>query len=621
MNYLTLENIKKSYGDKVLFTALSMFINEGQKIALIARNGTGKTTLLQVIAGLEGSEGENAKIQFKKDLRIEYLTQEPEFNPEHTVIDAIFDSKNPVLVAVKEYERALLTPDQDERLQAAINSMEDQKAWDMEAKVKEILTKLKIGDFDLKVKNLSGGQVKRLALAKVLISEPELLILDEPTNHLDMEMIEWLENYLQHPGLTLLLVTHDRYFLENVCNQILELENGQIYKYAGNYSEYLEKKNERAENDGVVLDKNRKLFLKELDWVRRMPQARSTKAKSRIDKFDELKAELSQQRESAMLQINIKANRLGSKIIEAHNIGKAYDGKKLFSGFNYKFKRFDRVGIIGPNGTGKSTFLQIITGGLIPDDGKVVIGDTVVFGYYTQSGMKLKEDRRVIDVITDVAEYIPTEKGHNITAASLLEKFMFPREQQQVYASQLSGGEKRRLYLLTILMANPNFLILDEPTNDLDLVTLNVLEEFLTTFEGCVVLVSHDRYFMDKLVDHLFVFGQDNKIIDYPGNYTQYRAHLELEEQNYRDSKNNPTPVVVQKQTSNISYEDKKEIQKVEREIKKLEDEKALITEKFNDMSMSVEDIQKHSARLKEVEGLIEEKEMKWMELVEGSGN
>ncbi|MBK9025923.1 MAG: ABC-F family ATP-binding cassette domain-containing protein [Saprospiraceae bacterium] len=617
MNYLTLENIKKSYGDKILFTGLSMFINEGQKIALIARNGTGKTTLLQVIAGLEGSEGENAKIQFKKDLRIEYLTQEPEFNPEHTVMDAIFASENPVLQAVKEYESALLHPENEDRMQKAMNKMEDHEAWDMESKVKEILTKLKIGDFELQVKNLSGGQVKRLALAKVLISEPELLILDEPTNHLDMEMIEWLENYLQHPGLTLLLVTHDRYFLENVCNQILELENGNIYKYAGNYSEYLEKKNERAENDGVVLDKNRKLFLKELDWVRRMPQARSTKAKSRIDKFDELKQELSQQRDATMLQINIKANRLGSKIIEAHNIGKAYDGKKLFSGFSYKFKRFDRVGIIGPNGTGKSTFLQIITGGLIPDDGKIVIGETVVFGYYTQSGMKLKEDRRVIDVITDVAEYIPTEKGHNITAASLLEKFMFPREQQQVFASQLSGGEKRRLYLLTILMANPNFLILDEPTNDLDLVTLNVLEEFLTTFQGCVVLVSHDRYFMDKLVDHLFVFGQDNKIIDYPGNYTQYRAYLELEEQNLREAKNNPVEVVA-KPAAIVSYEDKKEIQKVEREIKKLEEEKASITEKFNDMTMSVEDIQKHSTRLKEVESQIEEKEMKCMELVEG---
>ena len=617
MNYLTLENIKKSYGDKILFTGLSMFINEGQKIALIARNGTGKTTLLQVIAGLEGSEGENAKIQFKKDLRIEYLTQEPEFNPEHTVMDAIFASENPVLQAVKEYESALLHPENEDRMQKAMNKMEDHEAWDMESKVKEILTKLKIGDFELQVKNLSGGQVKRLALAKVLISEPELLILDEPTNHLDMEMIEWLENYLQHPGLTLLLVTHDRYFLENVCNQILELENGNIYKYAGNYSEYLEKKNERAENDGVVLDKNRKLFLKELDWVRRMPQARSTKAKSRIDKFDELKQELSQQRDATMLQINIKANRLGSKIIEAHNIGKAYDGKKLFSGFSYKFKRFDRVGIIGPNGTGKSTFLQIITGGLIPDDGKIVIGETVVFGYYTQSGMKLKEDRRVIDVITDVAEYIPTEKGHNITAASLLEKFMFPREQQQVFASQLSGGEKRRLYLLTILMANPNFLILDEPTNDLDLVTLNVLEEFLTTFQGCVVLVSHDRYFMDKLVDHLFVFGQDNKIIDYPGNYTQYRAYLELEEQNLREAKNNPVEVVA-KPAAIVSYEDKKEIQKVEREIKKLEEEKATITEKFNDMSMSVEDIQKYSVRLREVEGLIGEKEMRWLELEEG---
>ncbi len=616
MNYLTLENIRKSYGNKILFSGLALSINEGQKIALIARNGTGKTTLIQVIAGLEGSEGESAKIQFKKDLRIEYLNQDPVFDPEHTVMDAIFASDNPVLMAVKEYERALLTLENEDRMQKAMNHMEDHKAWDMESKVKEILSKLKIADFDLQVKNLSGGQVKRLALAKVLISEPELLILDEPTNHLDIEMIEWLENYLSHPGMTLLLVTHDRYFLENVCNQILELENGVIYKYSGNYSEYLEKKNARAENDDVVLDKNRKLFLKELDWVRRMPQARTTKAKSRIDKFDELKLELSNQREAAFLQINIKANRLGSKIIEAHNIGKSYEDRKLFKGFNYKFKRFDRVGIIGPNGTGKSTFLQIITGKLMPDDGKVVIGETVVIGYYTQSGMQLKEDRRVIDVITDVAEFIPTEKGHNITAASLLEKFMFPREQQQVYVSQLSGGEKRRLYLLTILMANPNFLILDEPTNDLDLVTLNVLEEFLTTFQGCVVLVSHDRYFMDKLVDHLFIFGNDNKIMDYPGNYTQYRAFLELEEQAIRDQKNTPI-TVASKPATIVSYEDKKEIQKVERELKKLEEEKTNIIEKFNDMTLSVEDIQKHSKRLNEVEDLIEEKELAWMELVE----
>ncbi|HNQ41621.1 MAG TPA: ABC-F family ATP-binding cassette domain-containing protein [Saprospiraceae bacterium] len=616
MNYLTLEHIKKSYGDKVLFDGLSMSINEGHKIALVARNGTGKTTLLQVIAGLEGSEGENAKILFKKGLRIEYLTQDPSFNPEHTVIDAVFDSDNQTLIAVKEYERALLTPGNEARLQAAVNDMEDKKAWDVEARVKEILTKLKIGNFDQKVNQLSGGQKKRLALAKVLISEPELLILDEPTNHLDMEMIEWLEEYLQHPGLTLLLVTHDRYFLENVCNQILELENGNLYKYSGNYTFYLEKKHAKAENEAIVLDKNKKLFLKELEWVRRMPQARTTKAKARIDKFDELKNELSQQREAAILQINIKSNRLGSKIIEAHNVGKSYNDRHLFSHFNYKFNRFDRVGIIGPNGSGKSTFLNILTGNLKPDEGKIVIGDTVVFGYYTQSGINLKEDKRVIDVITDVAEYIPTEKGHNITAASLLERFMFPREQQQVYVSQLSGGEKRRLYLLTILMANPNFLILDEPTNDLDLVTLNVLEDFLTTYEGCVVLVSHDRYFMDKLVDHLFVFGKDETIIDYPGNYSQYRAYLELQEQQERDKKAS-APIVQVKSAAAISYEDQKEIQRLERDIRKLEEERNAVTEKFNDLSLTVEDIQKHSERLKKIEEMLAEKEMAWMELME----
>lgn len=350
--------------------------------------------------------------------------------------------------------------------------------------------------------------------------------------------------------------------------------------------------------------------------MRRMPQARTTKAKARIDKFDELKNELSQQREAAILQINIKSNRLGSKIIEAHNVGKSYNDRHLFSHFNYKFNRFDRVGIIGPNGSGKSTFLNILTGNLKPDEGKIVIGDTVVFGYYTQSGINLKEDKRVIDVITDVAEYIPTEKGHNITAASLLERFMFPREQQQVYVSQLSGGEKRRLYLLTILMANPNFLILDEPTNDLDLVTLNVLEDFLTTYEGCVVLVSHDRYFMDKLVDHLFVFGKDETIIDYPGNYSQYRAYLELQEQQERDKKAS-APIVQVKSAAAISYEDQKEIQRLERDIRKLEEERNAVTEKFNDLSLTVEDIQKHSERLKKIEEMLAEKEMAWMELME----
>ncbi|MCO6460875.1 MAG: ABC-F family ATP-binding cassette domain-containing protein [Saprospiraceae bacterium] len=616
MNYLTLENIKKSYGDKVLFDGLSMSINEGQKIALVARNGTGKTTLLRVIAGLEGSEGENAKILFKKDIRIEYLTQEPEFNPEHTVIDAIFDSNNPVLLAVKEYERALLTPHQEERLQSAINNMEDKKAWDVEASVKEILFKLKITDFEQQVKHLSGGQVKRLALAKVLISEPELLILDEPTNHLDMEMIEWLEEYLAHPGLTLLIVTHDRYFLENVCNQILELENGILYKYSGNYSEYLEKRLARHENEAIALDKNKKLFVKELEWVRRMPQARSTKAKARIDQFEILKKEIAGKREEAALQINIKSNRLGSKIIEAHNIGKSFGQKRLFTGFSYKFKKNDRVGFVAPNGSGKTTLLNILTGMLPPDEGKIVIGDTVVFGYYTQAGMKLKEDKRVIDVITDVAEFIPTDKGHNITAASLLEKFMFPREQQQVYVSQLSGGEKRRLYLLTILMANPNFLILDEPTNDLDLVTLNVLEDFLSTYQGCLILVSHDRYFMDKLVDHLFVLGRGDHIVDYPGNYSQYRAFLELEEQKDRDRKqtSSETPV---KSNSAISYEDQKEIQRLERDLKKLEEEKAAITEKFNDPELSIEEIQKNSARLNEIDTIREDKEMQWLELME----
>ena len=609
MNFLTLENISKSYGDKLLFSYLSLFINEGQKIGLIARNGAGKTTLLRVIAGLEGSEGENATIQFKKNLRIGYLTQEPDLNPENTVLNEVFSGDHPKLSAVKEYEAALVLHNED-KLQDAMHSMDDLHAWDMEARVKEILSKLSIDDFQQKVKELSGGQQKRLALAKVLINEPEFLILDEPTNHLDVAMIEWLENYLSQPNITLLLVTHDRYFLENVCNEIIELDRGKLYKYSGSYSDYLEKKASRTVNDQVTLEKDKKLYLKELDWARRMPQARTTKSKSRLDSFEALKSQLAGKREEGSLQINLKPNRLGSKIVEAHNISKRYDDKVLFKNFSYKFKRLDRIGIIGPNGAGKSSLLYILTGLSMPDSGKVVIGDTVIFGYYTQTGMKLQEDKRVIDVVSAVSDNIPVDKGLSLSAAQLLERFMFPREQQQVYVSQLSGGERRRLYLLTILMANPNFLILDEPTNDLDLVTLNVLEEYLETFQGCLLMVSHDRYFMDKLVDHVFVFEGDGHLSDFPETYSQYREKKSLEQ--FSDD----VKADVSKNQGKASYEEQKELQRVEKDIAKLQKEKAALTAGFSS-EISVEEAQLSSRRLKEIDAKIEEKEMIWLRLAE----
>ena len=612
MNFLTLENITKSYGDKLLFRDLNLFINDGQKIGLIAKNGTGKTTLLRVIAGLEGSEGENAKILFRKNLRIGYLTQDPVFDPDITVLQEAFSGDHPKLGALRKYESALLQGN-EAQLREAMHLMDDQHAWDMEARAKEILSKLDISDFEQLVGTLSGGQQKRLALAKVLIDEPELLILDEPTNHLDLSMIEWLEEYLAGPGITLLLVTHDRYFLENVCTEIIELEHGTLYKYSGNYSDFLEKKANRSANENLNFEKDKKLYLHELEWARRMPQARGTKSKARLDAFEELREQISARRQETSLQINLKANRLGSKILEAHNISKRYGERVLFRDFSYKFKRFDRVGIIGPNGAGKSSLLNVLTGMEPPDTGKVIIGDTVIFGYYTQSGLKLQQDKRVIEVITAISDKIPSEKGHSLTAAQLLEKFKFPREQQQVYVSQLSGGERRRLHLLTILITNPNFLILDEPTNDLDLVTLNVLEEYLETYQGCLVIVSHDRYFMDKLVDHVFVFGPEGRIDDFPGNYSLYRMA-----QQAQATAKEPEPAI-EKSKGQISYEEQKEIQRIEREILKLNQEKETISSRFLDTTLSHEEVMKLSRRLDEINEIVEEKELQWLELASRS--
>lgn len=622
MNYLSLENITKTYGEKVLFQDLSLQISKGQKVALVAKNGTGKTTLLKVIAGLETGEGENSKIIMKRDIKIGYLEQAPDFLPDQTIIEAAFDSDNPMIQAIIQYEDALLKPDDGDAVQVALTKMDDLKAWDMEARIKEILTKFNIARFDQKIDTLSGGQKKRLALAKLIMEEPDFLIMDEPTNHLDLDMIEWLEEYLKTANLTLFLVTHDRYFLERVCNNIVELERGQLYKYSGNYIDFLEKKALRFENQTVELDKSRKLMKKELEWVRRMPKARGTKAKSRVDAFEVIKEKASQNIQQQEVQIDLKGQRLGKKILEAHNVGKSFGDLKIVEKFDYKFKKGERVGIVGPNGVGKSTFLNILTALIKPDTGKVVVGSNTVFGFYTQDGMQLKDDKRVIDVIRDIAEYIPLEKGQKLTATQLLERFLFDRKQQQVYVSQLSGGEKRRLYLLTILMENPNFLILDEPTNDLDIVTLNVLEDFLLDFPGCILIVSHDRYFLDKLVDHLFVMQGDGKIKDFNGDYSDYRAaqkqwDRDQRKQDRQQEKTQKEQIQQNAPKVGLTQEQKKEVKRLEKSINKLEERKKMIGEKFNDTNLSPADIEKYGRELTELSNEIEEKELLWMELAD----
>ncbi|MCB0663125.1 MAG: ABC-F family ATP-binding cassette domain-containing protein [Saprospiraceae bacterium] len=623
MLYLELENASKTYGDKVLFKDLNLQIHKGEKLALVAKNGTGKSTLLRVLSGAEKPEGENAKWSLRKDIRTSILTQEPEIDPNLTTMEAVFEADSPIIQAIKDYEFAMLHPEKSEKFEKALARMDDLKAWDFEAKIKEILSKLGIDNLEQKVGTLSGGQLKRLALAKILIEEPEFLILDEPTNHLDVDMIEWLEDYLRQPNLTLFMVTHDRYFLERVCNHIVELERGILYRYVGNYSDFLEKKTTRFETQSAELEKTKKLYKKELDWVRRSPQARTTKAKSRVNAFDDIKEKAHQKLDDSTLSIDFKTARLGSKIVEAQYISKAFGDKKIVDNFHYKFKKGERVGIVGPNGVGKSTFIRLLTGKERPDTGKVVIGETVVFGHYTQEGIQLEEDKRVIDVVRDVAEFIPMEKGQKLTAIQLLDRFLFSREQHQVYVSQLSGGERRRLFLLTILMTNPNFLILDEPTNDLDILTLNVLEDFLGDFPGCLIIVTHDRYFMDKLVDHLFIFHGKGQIKDFNGDYTDYRKWItEYEREQKRIEKakadqNKAANEEAKPEVRKLSYQEKKEMSKLEKEMEKLEERKSSIYEQFNDPSLSSEQIEELSKEVGQIQKDLEDKEMRWMELAE----
>jgi ATP-binding cassette subfamily F protein uup len=617
MNLLTVENISKSYGELVLFENLSFGINKDQKIALIAKNGTGKTSILNILSGADTPD--TGQVNYRKSTRVSFLAQEPVMDPSLTVEETIFASDNEILQVLANYEKALLNPEDADAYQKAFEAMDRFQAWDFETQYKQILSKLKLDDLDAKVDKLSGGQKKRLALANALINKPDLLVLDEPTNHLDLEMIEWLEEFFAKENMTLFMVTHDRYFLERVCNEIIELENGKLYPYKGNYSYYLEKREARIEQEATEQHKTELLFKKELDWMRRQPKARTTKSKSRIDDFAVIKDKASQRRKDHQVQLELNMERVGSKILELHKISKCYPGKPILDKFEYVFQKGERIGIIGKNGTGKSTFLNILSGRDQPDSGKVIVGNTIKFGYYTQKGIEIKEGQKVIDVIREFGDYIPLMKGKQISAQQLLERFLFDRKKQYDFVDKLSGGERKRLYLCTILIQNPNFLILDEPTNDLDIVTLNVLESFLLDFQGCLLVVSHDRYFMDKIVDHLFVFRGDAVVEDFPGNYSDYRAYEDSQIQEKREQKeiqsSTKTSWKEPDTSPKTSYADQQEYKKLEREIQKLEKQKVVIQEKFTDDSLGGDDIKAMSIKLKELTDSIENKTERWFEL------
>ena len=616
MNYLNVENISKSYGELILFENLSFSIHKNQKIAFVAKNGTGKTSILNILSGKDSPD--TGQIIYRKGLRTTFLSQEPALDQNLTIEETIFSSDNPILKVINTYHRALENPDDSKLYQTAFDDMELYQAWDFETQYTQILFKLKLEKLDQKVSELSGGQQKRLALANTLLSKPDLLILDEPTNHLDLEMIEWLESFFAKENITLFMVTHDRYFLERVCSEIIELDEGCIYNYKGNYSYYLEKKEERIEREAIETNKSKQLYKKELGWMRRQPKARTTKSKSRINDFYEIKERANKRRNDHQVQLEINMERLGSKILELYKVSKAFENKVILDRFEYVFQRGERIGIIGKNGTGKSTFLNLITGGLKPDSGKIIQGETIKFGYYTQDGIKPKPMQKVIDVVREFGDYIPLMKGKQISAQQLLERFLFSRKKQYDFVEKLSGGERKRLYLCTVLIQNPNFLILDEPTNDLDIVTLNVLENFLLDFPGCLLVVSHDRYFMDKIVDHLFVFRGEGIVEDFPGNYSDFRTYEDSTPVAAEPKKISTSKASKEKQSeAKLSFNEQKELNNLESKLKSLEFDKKEIESKFLDPDLDMQTIAVLSDQLKNLNEVIEEKEMRWLELNE----
>ncbi|TYB76984.1 ABC-F family ATP-binding cassette domain-containing protein [Bizionia myxarmorum] len=613
MNYLTVENISKSYGELTLFENLSFSIHQDQKIAFVAKNGTGKTSILNMLAGKDTAD--TGQITFRKGITVAVLSQDPDLNQDLTVEEAIFDTSNPILDVIKDYEKALENPEDSEAYQKAFEKMEVHQAWDFETQYKLILSQLKLDNLNQKVSALSGGQKKRLALANALLKKPDLLILDEPTNHLDLEMIEWLEDFFAKEQITLFMVTHDRYFLERVCNEIIELDHGQLYTYKGNYSYYLEKREARIENEATETGKAKQLFKKELDWMRKQPKARTTKSKSRIDDFHDIKHRASQRRQDHEIQLELNMDRMGSKILELHKVSKSFKDKVILDQFEYTFKKGERIGIIGKNGTGKSTFLNIITQLQEPDSGKVVLGETIKFGYYTQTGIDIKPNQKVIDVIKEFGEFIPLKKGKQISAGQLLERFLFSRKKQYDFVEKLSGGERKRLYLCTILIQNPNFLILDEPTNDLDIVTLNVLESFLLDFPGCLLVVSHDRYFMDKIVDHLWVFRGEGVVEDFPGNYSDFRTYEDSKEPESNDEDKKDKKQWKKDSNASLTYNEQKEYKNLESKISSLEFDKTELEKQFLNPDLSPEEINKLSEKLQKTIDEVAEKEMRWFEL------
>lgn len=624
VSFLQVNNLTKSFGDHILFEDITFGVAQGQKIGLIAKNGTGKTTLLNIIAGKE--DYDSGSVVFRNDLRVGYLEQAPQYPAGLTVLQACFYSQNETVKLLAEYEQALMDEDST-KVNELLERMDSLKAWDYEQRAKQILGELKIHNYDQKVESLSGGQLKRVALANVLITEPELIILDEPTNHLDLEMTEWLEDYLSRSTISILMVTHDRYFLDRVCSEILEIDRQQIFQYKGNYAYYLEKRQERVEAQNAEVERARNLLRTELDWMRRQPQARGTKAKYRIDAFYDLEKKAKQQREAGQVNLDVKASYIGSKIFEAVDVCKRFDDLKITEHFNYVFARYEKMGIVGNNGTGKSTFIKMLMGEVKPDSGHFDVGETVRFGYYSQDGLQFDEQMKVIDVVQRIAEYIDLGDGRKLGVSQFLSYFLFTPDKQHNYVYKLSGGEKRRLYLCTVLMRNPNFLVLDEPTNDLDIMTLNVLEEYLRGFKGCVIVVSHDRYFMDKVVDHLLVFKGNADIKDFPGNYSQYREWKEEQDAIRKQEeaaalKKLETPIEKTRKEENaakrrLTFKERKEFEELDAEIPRLEAEKKELEESMSSGTLSPDELIRQSERISQLIDELDEKGMRWLELSE----